>query len=157
MQVTERLTVIEKHPIASPPAKRVYTRFAILLPVAVLVAVAAATPSALEARDDPARCNTGSIQCCAMTEKYQISPLLHAFALCANHGPRCSRLPQYSIASVGCSGSPFPLSTVSLGSAAPRSRSSEWELILLVPSSPSIALTTVSCEDPESTNGGERC
>ncbi|KAH0830201.1 hydrophobin, partial [Lanmaoa asiatica] len=43
-----------------------FIRFSALLPVAALVAVAAAAPSELEARQT-SQCNTGSMQCCATT------------------------------------------------------------------------------------------
>ncbi|KAN0075534.1 fungal hydrophobin [Tylopilus felleus] len=46
-----------------------YIRFAALLPVAALAAVAAAMPNALEARWDTSQCNNGEIQCCNSTEE----------------------------------------------------------------------------------------
>ncbi|KAI9570832.1 hydrophobin 2 [Boletus coccyginus] len=46
-----------------------YFHLSTLLPVATLVAVVAAAPSELEARTDSvSQCNTGSMQCCAMTQ-----------------------------------------------------------------------------------------
>ena len=45
-----------------------FIRFSTLLPVAALVAVVAAVPSALEARQN-SQCNTGPIQCCNQTQE----------------------------------------------------------------------------------------
>ena len=149
-QVAKQFTISKKHPIVSQTnqltrstTKKMFIRFSTLLPVAALVAVAAAAPGALEARTDSSSCNTGSQQCCVTTQTVRIFPP-HAFTLCANHGPRCSRPPQRSTTSADCLGSPFPLSTVSSGSAAPRSRLLAQELVLLAHSSPSVALTIPS-------------
>ena len=51
-----------------------FIRFSSLLPIAALVAVAAA---------DSSQCNTGSQQCCVMTQTVRFVPP-HAFALCAD-------------------------------------------------------------------------
>ena len=52
-----------------------YIRFAALLPVAALAAVAAAMPNALEARWDTSQCNNGEIQCCNSTEEVKCHSL----------------------------------------------------------------------------------
>ena len=133
---------LEQSNPSNPSTNKMFIRFSTLLPVAALVAVAAAAPGALEARTDSS-CNTGSQQCCVMTQTVRFPPP-HVFTLCANHGTRCSRPPQRSTTSAHCSGSPFPLSTVSSGSAVPRSQPSVQELALRAPSSPSAAPTIPS-------------
>ena len=133
---------LEQSNPSNPSTNKMFVRFSTLLPVAALVAVAAAAPGALEARTDSS-CNTGSQQCCVMTQTVRFPPP-HVFTLCANHGTRCSRTPQRSTTSAHCLGSLFPLSTVSSGSAAPRSRPLVQELVLRAHSSPSVAPTIPS-------------
>ena len=59
-----------------------FIRFSTLLPVAALVALAAAAPGALEARTDTSQCNTGSMQCCATTQTVRFPRSLRFRPLC---------------------------------------------------------------------------
>ncbi|KAN0075528.1 Fungal hydrophobin domain containing protein [Tylopilus felleus] len=66
----------KKHPITS---RLTYSttpkmRFSTLLPVAALVAVAAAAPGALEARQS-SQCSTGPVQCCDSTQESSATSL----------------------------------------------------------------------------------
>ena len=134
----------KQHPIASRAVQltrfeKMFIRFSTLLPVAALVAVAAAAPSALEARQSSSQCNTGPIQCCNSTQEVgSVLLTLPPFVLTM----ASSRTQKRSASSVDCSDSCFPPSRVSSGSAATRSRSSVREPVLLAPRRLSAALTT---------------
>ena len=64
-KTSNRLRTIE---LTTLSTKKMYFRFSTLLPVAALVAVAAAAPSELEARTGTSQCNTGSMECCTFTQ-----------------------------------------------------------------------------------------
>ncbi|KAF8553767.1 fungal hydrophobin [Imleria badia] len=85
-----------------------FIRFSTLLPVAALVAVAAAAPSALQARDS-SECNTGSMQCCLSTQTSTPTTLNSLSGLLGIVLPTIEGL-----IGLGCS----PISVLGLGSGA---------------------------------------